>query len=222
VAPLPAAPAYPLYCQGLLSQHLWRFLTHRMTRAGRWLVWPTVALGLVGGMSLDLQGYVIVLYLLGFWGVAFLVAVLPAPQVTLGARHAERICAGETLPIEYLVDIFAAGPVLYHLTVGQSLACLDEILDLLACVDSTPDEPFTVLTPAIAQLLGKITLVICIFLDWTASRQRFVEELAQAGVAVKVIVVRDAAPTLDPQSVPWPGGIPVVSAAEYTAGVEVL
>ena len=48
---------------------------------------------------------------------------------------------------EYLVDIFAAGPRLYHLAVGQSCMYLDEILDILACVEPYPQESFTTLTP---------------------------------------------------------------------------
>ncbi len=43
---------------------------------------------------------------------------------------------------EYLVDIFAAGPDLYHLMAGRSLAYLDQILDILASVDGSEEEPF--------------------------------------------------------------------------------
>ena len=123
---------------------------------------------------------------------------------------------------EYLVDIFAAGDHLYHLTAGQSLTYLDEILDILACVESSPHEPFSALGPEIGPLLGKITLVICVLLDWNATRQRFVEQLLTYGVAVKLIVVRDGPCTLDPVAAAWPGGIPVVSRAEYEAGADAL
>lgn len=404
---------------GRLSCWVWRFVTHRMTPAARALFWPTMALALFGSLSLELQGYYIFLYLCVLWGVALLIALCLPPRVTLQVRHAERLCAGETLPIEitlvqqgrlatdlqvlpegvpfgltadplqggttpaltrgtratvrlgvraeqrgvyalhgyrvqsdfpfglfnayrlhtqprpllvyprftslaelalpsgyryapggvalkarqgdsfellgnreyqpgdnirdidwratarlqtailreytqeyflrvgvvldtyvsrgarpaeeenferavslcaavsdymarqeYLVDIFAAGPNLYHLTAGQSLAYLDEILDLLACVESNPQEPFTSLEPELEQVLGKITLVICVLLDWNAARQRFVEHLLMHGVAVKVIVVRDAPCTLDPTA--WTDGVPVVSRADFAAGVEVL
>ena len=44
---------------------------------------------------------------------------------------------------DYLVDIFAAGPNLYHLTAGRSLAYLDQILDILACVNASPASRLT-------------------------------------------------------------------------------
>ncbi len=92
---------------------------------------------------------------------------------------------------EYLVDIFAAGPNLYHLTAGRSLAYLDQILDILACVDENPDEPFEVIEPEIAELLSRISTVICVFLDWNPVRQAFVHRIHSQGVAVKVIILRD-------------------------------
>ncbi|MHB9131615.1 MAG: DUF58 domain-containing protein [Armatimonadota bacterium] len=414
--------AYNPLFKGGLSRWVWRFCTHRMTQAGRWLFWPTVLLVLYGSNSLELQAYVIILYLFAFWAVALIIAFCLTPRVVLQARHAGRICAGETLPIEitveqrgklpavdlqvlpdglplglgsvpaegvpvpalqrgekarvrlglygarrgvyalcgyrvesdfpfglfnayrihadahpllvypqftplhelnlppgykynpggvalkatqgdsyellgnreyqegdntrnidwratarlqtailreytqeyflrvgvvldthvpkgarpaagdnferavsvcasvsdymarqdYLVDIFAAGPELYHLTAGQSLAYLDQILDILACVESNPAEPFNVLEPEILQVLGKITLVIGIFLDWNEVRRQFVEHLAMHGVAVKVIIVRDGPCTLDPAADPYPSGMPVISKADYQAGVEVL
>ena len=123
---------------------------------------------------------------------------------------------------EYLVDIFAAGPYLYHLTVGQSLTYLEEILDILACVEAVHKEPFDSLEPEIGQALGKIALVICILLDWTPSRQTFVHNLLAHGVIVKVIIVRDVACTLDPKSSRGVDDIHVVNREEFDAGVGVL
>jgi uncharacterized protein (DUF58 family) len=407
---------------GLVSRWVWRFVSYRVTRAGHWFFWPTLAFALFGSTSLDVQSYVIFLYASVLWGAALVTALLLPPQVDLDVLHAERICAGETLPVEigvtnrgirplpalevlpirlppglepepvegaltpalepeartsvrlalrarhrgvyvlpgyqvatdfpfglmyayrlhlrprallvyprftrvkelalpqgfrgapggvalrarqgdsfellgtreyqegdsvrnidwratarmqtaivreysqeylfrvgvvldthvprrakadayenferavsvsagisdymarkeYLVDLFAAGPNLYHLTAGRSLTYLDEILDILACVGHNPEEPFATLEPEIAQTLGKISLIIGVFLDWNPTRQAFVEELARRGVPVKVVVVRDAPCTLDPKAVPWPGGLTVISKADFQAGAEVL
>ena len=46
------------------------------------------------------------------------------------------------------------GPHAYHLTAGRSLAYLDQILDILACVEDTPDQPFEALEEAILDYLG--------------------------------------------------------------------
>jgi len=124
---------------------------------------------------------------------------------------------------DYIVDLFAAGPNLYHLTAGRSLAYLDQILDILACVDSSRQEPFETLEPAILENLSKITTVICIFLDWNATRQAFVDRLAQSGAGVKVIIVRDSPCTDDPASaITVAGHVPVIGHVEFAQGIEVL
>jgi len=410
--------ANPLF-KGRLSRWLWRFLTHRLTRTGRWFLWPTLALMLIGSLSLEWQPYVIFLYAASLWLVALLVALCLPPRVSLRVYHAERVCAGEVLPIEviveqqgrlpgvdlrvlperlplgleaaptegmpaptlapgeqarvrlgiwgarrgvyvlpgyrvesdfpfalmnaytccslprrllvyprftpltglelpsgfreqpggvalkarqgdsfellgnreyqqsdsirnidwratarlcepvvreytqeyymrvgvildthvrkgaragehdnferavsvsaavsdfmarrqYLVDLFAAGDHLYHLTAGQSLTYLDQILDILACVESYPREPFSTLEPELGPLLGTVALVICVLLDWNEARRRFIDHLVTQGVAVKVIVVRDAPCALDPHAVP---GLAVVQKADFAAGMAML
>jgi uncharacterized protein (DUF58 family) len=122
----------------------------------------------------------------------------------------------------YLVDIFAAGSHLYRLTTGANMTYLDEILDILACVEGAPREPFNTLQPEISQELGKISLLICILLDWDQVRQQFVEQMSLRGVAVKVVIVRDSPCTLDPHAGPWLAGTPIIGSAAFAAGVEVL
>ncbi len=98
---------------------------------------------------------------------------------------------------DYLVDLFAAGPQIYHLTSGRSLAYLEQILDILACVEASSSAPFENLEPEIESLLAQITTIICVFLDWTIERRAFVERLAHEGAAIKVLIARDTPPTLE-------------------------
>jgi hypothetical protein len=124
---------------------------------------------------------------------------------------------------DYLVDLFAAGPNLYHLTAGRSLAYLDQILDILACVDSSDTEPFNVIEPELLENLSKITTVICVMLDWDDTRRAFVHRLARQGAGIKVIVVRDRPCTVDPSAdADVLGHIPVLSKRECDLGVEDL
>jgi len=124
---------------------------------------------------------------------------------------------------DYIVDIFAAGPNLYHLTAGRSLAYLDQILDILACVDVCRDEPFDTLEPEIRENISKITTIICIFLDWNEARQLFVQKLAQAGAGIKVIIARDTDCTLDPSGASdLVGHVHVLSSRDFATGVEEL
>jgi uncharacterized protein (DUF58 family) len=124
---------------------------------------------------------------------------------------------------EYLVDLFAAGPNLYHLTAGRSLAYLDQILDILACVEENPEEPFAIIEPEIMESLAKITTVICVFLDWNPSRRSFVQKLATQGAGVKVIIVREGKCTLSSLSESdLIGEIPVLGNADVQRGIEDL
>ncbi len=124
---------------------------------------------------------------------------------------------------DYLVDLFAAGPNLYHLTAGRSLAYLDQILDILACVDANPDEPFEVIEPQIAELLARISTVICVFLDWNHARRAFIHRIHAQGVAVKVIILRDGPCTLSPaEDADVLGEVPVIAKADYERGIDEL
>lgn len=123
---------------------------------------------------------------------------------------------------DYIVDIFAAGASLYRLTAGRSLAYMDQILEILACVDTNPNEPFDTLEPEIVQSLAQITSVVCIFLDWNERRQRFVEELAGQGTGLKVVIVRDRPCTLDLGVAELAGGFSLVTAEQFAAGLDTL
>lgn len=124
---------------------------------------------------------------------------------------------------DYLVDILAAGPNLYHLTAGRSLAYLDQALDILACVNHCPTEPFEILEPEIVAHLAQITTIVCIFLDWTESRRAFVHRLMAQGTAVKVVVAREVACTIDPaEDAGVLGHIAVIDRAAYGGGVAEL
>ncbi|HZZ42183.1 MAG TPA: DUF58 domain-containing protein [Tepidisphaeraceae bacterium] len=124
---------------------------------------------------------------------------------------------------DYLVDLFAAGPNLYHLTAGRSLAYLDQILDILACVGKSEAEPFGVIEPELLENLSRITTVICVLLDWDEARRAFVHRLAREGAAVKVIIVREGKCTLDPSGDSDVfGRIVVLEKSECERGVEEL
>jgi uncharacterized protein (DUF58 family) len=120
---------------------------------------------------------------------------------------------------EYIVDIFAAGPNLYHLTAGRSLAYLEQILDILACVDENPQEPFAVIEPELMANLSRISTVICIFLDWNETRRAFVRRLRDEGVGLKTIVISDTPCTLDPSG---EMAMQVLTHADIAGGIDEL
>lgn len=101
---------------------------------------------------------------------------------------------------DYLVDLFAAGPDVYHLTAGRSLAYLDQILEILACVEGSPRAMFAEIEPKLAELFDRLSTVILVLTAWDDERRDFAESLRTRGVAVKVIVMSPDTPTASPAS----------------------
>ncbi len=99
---------------------------------------------------------------------------------------------------EYIVDILAAGPDLYEVSAGRSLAYLETILDVLACLEPCHDQPFETIGPSLFEKLSATTSLVAVLLDWDETRLAFLRRVKAMGVAVWAIVVRDGETTL-----PW-------------------
>jgi uncharacterized protein (DUF58 family) len=92
---------------------------------------------------------------------------------------------------ENVVDVLAAGPDLYEVSAGRSLAYLENILDVLACLDPCRAAPFQTITPTLFDRLGQVTSVVAILLDWDKQRETFLRRITTLGTAVRAIVVRE-------------------------------
>lgn len=150
------------------------------------------------------------------------------PEACADFERAVSLCAASADYMnraDYLIDILAAGPNLHHLLAGRGLASLDQILDILAGVESTNKSPWEILAPALEGNLERISSVLCLFLDWDEERSEFATNLRASGVAVKVVLVRDleaqGPPRLDPRD-SWSGEVPVLGAREFELGVRQL
>jgi hypothetical protein len=101
---------------------------------------------------------------------------------------------------EYVVDILAAGPDLYEVSAGRSLAYLENIIDVLSCLEPCREPPFASIGPPLFEKLAQITTVVAVLQDWDAPRRDFLRGLRAQGAAVRAVVVRDGATSL-----PWEG-----------------
>lgn len=116
--------------------------------------------------------------------------VLPSPKDPVPLERAISLSAAITEYLsrqEYVIDLFAAGPKLYYLQAGRSLAYLQNIMDLLACLEPTPpdDKSFLEMETALLEEIEGISTAICVFTDWDSRRQRLVEELQNRGTSVR-------------------------------------
>lgn len=121
---------------------------------------------------------------------------------------------------EYIVDLFAAGPDLYTLEAGRNLAHLDNVLDVLACLEPSFETPFETVAPVLTEHLSTITTIIFVMLDWDEQRERMTRVVREYGPAVKTILVRETPPSLDPAGADHP--IVVITPAQVAAGVHEL
>ncbi len=95
---------------------------------------------------------------------------------------------------EYVIDIFAAGPELYHLQAGRSLAYLQNVLDILACIEPSRDPPFEKVEPVLLEFLENITTTVVVLLDWDERRERMLRVIRSRGSAVKAVLIRQEEP----------------------------
>jgi len=96
---------------------------------------------------------------------------------------------------EYIVDVLAAGPDVYQVSAGRSLAYLDNILDVLACLDPCYDPPFARIGPHLFERLAQLTTVIAVLQDWDDDRERFLGQVKAQGTSVRGFVVREGEPS---------------------------
>lgn len=92
---------------------------------------------------------------------------------------------------DYIVDIFAAGPNVYHFKGGRSLAQLDQILDILACIEPNRKNPISELEPTVIEEIAGIGSVMLLLLKWDEPRKKLVEQLQMRGVAIKIIFITE-------------------------------
>ncbi len=90
---------------------------------------------------------------------------------------------------DYIVDVFAAGSDVYHFKGGRSLAQLDQILDILACLEPSRTESINKLESAVIEEMAGIGSAMLLLLKWDDARKELVEQLHQHGITLKIIII---------------------------------
>lgn len=92
---------------------------------------------------------------------------------------------------EYVIDIIAAGPEVFYLQAGRSLAYLDQILDILAVMDVCREKPYSKTTPMLMDQVRSISTVVALLLDWDEDRKKFLLEMKDMGVQTRTYLVNN-------------------------------
>jgi uncharacterized protein (DUF58 family) len=91
---------------------------------------------------------------------------------------------------EYVVDIFAAGPSVFHFQAGRALAHFENILEILACLEPGDSLDMTALRSAILPEAPRLSATVLLMMDWDEARAALVRDLKAQGVAVRVLCLR--------------------------------
>jgi len=100
---------------------------------------------------------------------------------------------------DYIIDLFAAGEELHHFQMGRALAHLENLLELLACVESVAHVKFDRLEISLTPFLQKLSSMIILLGDWDEPRARLCSLIEHLGTSIRVIIVRDQPLSLIPQ-----------------------
>jgi hypothetical protein len=77
---------------------------------------------------------------------------------------------------EYIIDILCAGPQIYYLQAGRSLAYLDQILDILACLDVCREKPYQRVSIHLMEEVARVSTVLVMLLGWDEERRDFLAQ----------------------------------------------
>jgi len=104
---------------------------------------------------------------------------------------------------EYILDLFAAGPKIFHFQAGRALAHFDHLLEILASLESGSRLDFEALEAALLPEAPRLSAVILVMMAWDARRAALVQQLKERGVAIRVLCLRPGVelPQLDADEV---------------------
>lgn len=105
-------------------------------------------------------------------------------SISLTAAIAEHLAKGE-----FIIDLFATGGKTWRFRGGRSLAQLDDILDILSCVEPSFDSSFELVDAALLQEISAIGAVLAVFTSADAKTEAFCRKVSDSGAGLRAIHV---------------------------------
>lgn len=90
---------------------------------------------------------------------------------------------------ESLLDLLFVGAETYCFTAGRGLAHADQMLEILASVQTCAEQPFRTLETAVVNHASLVSGGICVLLAWDDERRELVRKLRMLDVPILVLVI---------------------------------
>lgn len=88
-----------------------------------------------------------------------------------------------------VLELLVAGPGVYRFESAGRVGFLEDVLDILAAVEASTRDTLPQLEPVLVEEIRSIESVCLILGRWDRERAAFVQELADEGVGVKIVLV---------------------------------
>jgi hypothetical protein len=98
-----------------------------------------------------------------------------------------------------LLDLLFVGPQAYCFTAGRGLAHSQQMLEILASVETCSNKVFESLDHLVIQHAASVSGCICIFIAWDEERQQLLKKLQGLDIPTKIFLITESsAPRIDP------------------------
>lgn len=116
---------------------------------------------------------------------------------------------------EFIIDIFAAGPEVYHFQGGRGLGHLENILDILACLEGTDEPGFEMIGGPVMEEIRCIGCCVVILLHYDKKAEELLEKLYDSGTTVKAVFICDESG----EHPPMPENISIIRNSDIEKGM---
>jgi len=99
---------------------------------------------------------------------------------------------------EFIIDLFAAGPDIYYLQSGMGLSHMEQVLDLLSCVEPSAKDSFPRIDEPLRSLFGRLSGLVLVGADWWSESRDFYASIVTDVPEVKVLLTPSGSPQRDP------------------------
>ena len=92
-------------------------------------------------------------------------------------------------PNDSILDLMFVGLNAHCFTSGRNVSNKRHMLEILACVKTCHDKPFSDLSTFVSSHAHRLSSLVCILLNWDRSRQDLIKTLKIAGIPILVFVI---------------------------------